>query len=262
REKIIRCGYHGWHPWTQPGRTGIPGCYRDLTLEVDYNDLDQIETHLKRNPGQIAGIIVEAVRDHGPQRGYFDGVRHLCDEHGAVFILDEVKTGFRFALGGAQATFGIEPDLATFGKAMCNGYPGSVVVGRRSVMAGRIDTYLAATFHADALTIAAALTTIRTLEEQDGIAHQWRLGQRLMDGLTRIFTSASVELEVVGFPVLASVAPSTTDWARLRVRFIEGLIARGVYMTTHPWFLSLAHTNADIDLVLERAELALKDALT
>ena len=261
REKIIRCGYHGWHPWAQPGRQGTPNCYRDLTLEVSYNDLDQLEAQLTGHPGEIAGIIIEAVKENGPGDGYFADVRRLADEHGAVFILDEVKTGFRFALGGAQSYFGIEPDLATFGKAMCNGYPGSVVVGRRAVMAGRTDTFLAATFHADAISIVAALATIKALQEQDGIAHQWRLGQKLIDGLTQVFAAAGVGLEVTGFPVLASVTPSTEDWARLRVRFLECLIARGVYMTTHPWFLSLAHTNADIDLVLERAELALKDAL-
>ena len=105
---------------------------------------------------------VESVQDNGPSPDYFPGVRRLCDEHGAVFILDEIKTGFRFGLEGAGPRFGAEPDLATFGKAMCNGYPAAVVVGKRSILEKRTDTHMAATFHGDLLSMAATLPGSRT----------------------------------------------------------------------------------------------------
>ena len=261
REKVVRSGYHGWHPWTQPGRNGVPACYQELTIEVPYNDLDQLAAKFDENRNAVAAVIIEAVRDNGPDAGYFDGVRRLADEHGAVFVLDEVKTGFRFALGGAQEYFGIQPDLATFGKAMCNGYPGSVVVGRREILAARADTYMGATFHADAVSVAAALATITELEKRDGIAHQWRLGKQLIAGLQRIFNDAGVGLEIHGFPCLASVAAAAPHDTRLRDRFLDCLITEGVYLTSHPWFLSLAHTQADIDLSLTKAESAIRCAM-
>ena len=261
REKIIRCGYHGWHAWTQAGSAACPQAYGQLTLTVPYDDLDALATLLEANRGEVAGMIIEAVQGKGPSDGYFDGVRQLADEHGVVFILDEVKTGFRFALGGAQQHFGIHPDIACFGKAMCNGYPGSVVVGERAVMAPRGDTWLAATFHADAVSVAAALATITELEARDGIGHQWRLGQRLIDGLDGIFQRAGVGLEVQGFPCLAAPRPVEAHYGRLYDRFLDCLIAEGVYMSGHPWFLCLAHAEADIDLTLEKAETALRKAM-
>jgi len=261
RDKIIRSGYHGWHPWTQSGARGTPKCYGELTLSHDYNDLDQLESLLKENRGEVAGAIIESVQGDGPKEGYFEGVRRLLDEHGAVFILDEVKTGFRFDLGGAQKYFGIEPDLATFGKALCNGYPGAVVVGKREIIGPRTDTWLAATFHADAISVAAALATVAELERCDGIAHQWRLGQRLKDGLDDIFKRAGVGLHVQGYPCLASVGTSESGYGRLCQRFMQALMVEGVYLTGHPWFLCLSHTDADIDQSLEKAETALRKAL-
>jgi len=261
RPKVIRCGYHGWHPWTQAaGHGGTPTSYGMLTLGVPYNNLEALEKLLKDNEGEVAGMIIESVQGSGPSEGYFDGVRKLADDYDCVFILDEVKTGFRFALGGAQEYFGIKPDLACFGKAMCNGYPGSVVVGKKEVMES--GCWLAGTFHADAISTAAALATIDLLEKKDGIAHQWRLGQRLIDGMNDIFKTAGVGLEVSGFPCLAAPRSTSPDYARLHDRFIWYMMAEGVYMTGHPWFLSLSHSDEDIDLTVEKCAAALKKALT
>ena len=260
RERVIRCGYHGWFDWTQAGCPGVPRAMSELVLAVDYNDADQIEGLLRKHPGEIAAVMIESVQGDGPSPGYFDAVRRLADEHGAVFILDEVKTGFRFALGGVQERFGIAPDLSCFGKAMCNGYPGAVVVGKRAVMQGSADTHLAATFHADLLSIVAALVVIRRLEEQDGIALQWRLGERLMRGLNGVFEDEGAPLRMVGFPPMPT--PQTTeDRPGLMDRFCGALQCRGVYATGHPWFLSLAHTDADTDRAVNAARDAVRDAL-
>lgn len=260
RERVVRCGYHGWLDWTQPGCAGVPRVMTDLVLAVDYDNPDQLEDLLRKHPGEVAAVMIEAVQGEGPSPGYFDAVRRLADDHGAVFILDEVKTGFRFALGGAQERFGIEPDLSCFGKAMCNGYPGAVVVGKRSIMQGRTDVHMAATFHADLLSIVAALVVIRRLEEEDGIGIQWRLGERLMRGLNQVFDDEGAPLRMVGFPPMPT--PKTTeDRPGLMDRFCGALQSRGVYATGHPWFLSLAHTEAEIDLAVNAARDAVREAL-
>ncbi len=252
REKIIRCGYHGWTDWTHPDSAGVPKVNQELSLSVPYNDLDALEQTLKDNAGQVAGVVIESIQGDGPADGYFPGVRRLADEHGAVFILDEVKTGFRFDLGGAQARWNIEPDLSCFGKAMCNGYPGSAVVGKRSIMASRTDTWVAATFHGDLLSTVAALATIRELEQNDGCGYFWRLGRRLLDGLNDVFEQNGLPYRATGFPPMPNVKCTEKDVDGVKC-FCAAMQRRGIYVTGHPWFLSLSHAEADVDQALNAA---------
>ncbi|MFP4353643.1 MAG: aminotransferase class III-fold pyridoxal phosphate-dependent enzyme [Phycisphaerae bacterium] len=275
REEIIRCGYHGWYDAFPPLPAGVARTSRSHMHAAPYNDAASLEQLLCEHRGKIAGVIVESVQGDGPRDGYFDKVRKLCDEHGAVFILDEVKTGFRFDLGGAQKRFGIEPDLACFGKAMCNGYPGSVLVGRREVMEDRTDTFLAATFHSDALSLAAASETISILKQEDGIGHFQRLGTRLIEGCNDIFAETSLPMRIGGFAAMPDPAENGTDhpdnpvppaWqGQVFGAFFGAMQRRGIYVTGHPWFLSLAHNEADIDQTLDAARasaLEARDELT
>ena len=212
---------------------------------------------LEAHRGQIAGIIVESVQGDGRAPGYFNRVRQLCDEHGVVFILDEIKTGFRFDLGGAQVPYGIRADLATFGKAMCNGYPGAVLVGRADVMAARTDTYMAATFHADCLSLVAARTVIGQMQQRNGIAHFERLGRRLIDGFNAIFEQTGLPARMAGHPAMPTPLENGPDdpqrpvtpamAGQVLMELCTALQRRGIYGTPHPWFLSLAHTDEDIE---------------
>ena len=271
REKIIRCGYHGWYDWCWPTIPGVPRHEQELILAAPYNDLGALEGLLKSNAGQVAGVIVEAVQNEGPAENYFAGVRRLCDEHGAVFILDEVKTGFRLDLGGAQKRYGIDADLATFGKAMCNGYPAAVVVGKRKIMEARTDTYLAATFHADALSLTAAQVVMRVLRERNGPAHFERLGRRLMDGLNQVFVDLKYPLKITGSPAMPGPVQTGVDdpknpcppefAGKVITEWCASLQRRGVYATGHVWFLSLAHTEADIDQTIAIGADAAKEAM-
>ena len=108
---------------------GIPQSVRDLTVKFNYNDLASLEALFQKHPGQIAAVVLEAEKETPPAPGFFDGIRALCDRHGAVFILDEMITGFRWHNGGAQARYGIRPDLSTFGKALANGFSVSALAG-------------------------------------------------------------------------------------------------------------------------------------
>jgi len=270
RERIVRCGYHGWYDAFTPVARGVPAATRELVADVPYDDLDALANRLEEHPGKIAGVIVEAVQGDGPGDGYFTGVRQLCDEHGAAFILDEVKTGFRFGLGGAQELLGIEPDLSCFGKAMCNGYPASVVVGRRDVLEAREDVFLAATFHADALSLAAAMKVIDIMEQRNGIGLLRRLGGRLIDGVNDAFAATDLPCRMVGHPAMPAPVETTVDdpdrpidpaWrGRALSAWCAALQRRGVYGTGHPWFLSLAHTDDDIARTIAVAEAAAEEA--
>lgn len=270
REKIVRCGYHGWFDWCVPGRSGVPKVNESLILEVSYDDATALERVLAEHRDEVAGVIIEAWQGAGPSEGYFDRVRDLCDEHGAVFILDEIKTGFRVALGGAQEFLGIEPDLATFGKAMCNGLPGSALVGKAEILEPRTDTFMAATFHADALSLAAAEAVIDTMQAEDGIGQFRRLGRRLMEGIEQVFADAGFPLRMQGhsaMPQLAETSASDADRptspehkGRALSEFCAAMQRRGFYVTGHVWFLCLAHTVEDIERTIAAAADAVQEA--
>ena len=258
RTMAIKCGYHGWLDWSGAGGEGIPSRVSDLTIEVKYNDLEAIEAAFETHPSDIAAVFIESVQDDGPREGYFGAVRDIAHRHGAVFVVDEVKTGFRYAIGGAQEYYGIEPDLSVFAKAMSNGYPGSAVVGRREIFE-TADARMGATFHGDGLSIAAALETIRRLERDDGIAHLWRIGKRLKEGLSEVFAASGGWMTVQGDPPMLRVQPADLEDPR-GAAFFAGMHLRGVYMIRGVCFASLAHTDSDVDQTIEAAGGAVANA--
>jgi len=167
REKVLCCGYHGWHDWyiaVTDRDAGIPAATRDLTFTVPYNDLAALADAID---DETACVILEPATFEEPRAGYLEGLRRICDEKGALLVFDEMWTGFRFALGGAQALFGVTPDLACFSKAVANGMPLSVLAGRWEVMAlCEKDVFFFTTFGGEALSLAAALATLTEMQEQ------------------------------------------------------------------------------------------------
>jgi len=180
-----------------------------LTLAFSYGDLNSLQDVLADHRDQVACVIVETIQQEGPPTGFLQGCVDLAHEHGAVCIFDEIKVGFRIALGGAAERYGIQPDLATFGKAYCNGYPGGYLVGREQLLARQEcqDAWLAATFHGDLLSLTALNTVIDEMKRRDGIAYLERLGSRLMDGLNTTCASAGLSYRLVGLPAMPTPVP-------------------------------------------------------
>jgi len=137
RERIAVCGYHGWHDWyiaTTTRNLGIPDGVINLSDTFIYNDLPSLEALFNKYPGEIAAVMMEPVGIEEPKDNFLERVQNLCRSNGALLIFDEMVTGFRMSLGGAQDYFHVIPDMACFGKAMANGFPLSAVVGKRSVI--------------------------------------------------------------------------------------------------------------------------------
>lgn len=186
RERIVACGYHGWHDWyigTTTRDLGVPHAVKALTTTVPFNDLDALEDVLSRDGDQIAAVIMEPTSKDPAQPGYLEGVRALTERHGVVLVFDEIITGFRVALGGAQAKSGVTPDLACFGKAMGNGMPISAVVGRTDIMKGMEEIFFSATFGGETLSLAAAIATIDKLERDNVPERLGARGAKLMEGI-------------------------------------------------------------------------------
>jgi len=249
----------------------------DDTYIVEWNDLSALEHLFARFGEDIAAVIMEPVmvNMHGctPVPGYLEGVRELCDRYSVVLIFDEVLTGFRVGLGGAQAHYGVMPDLCTFAKALGGGFPVSAFGGRRDIMDGFTTTEVVGggTYNGHPLAMASVVATIEELERDGGAAFEVidRLGTRLKEGIDEAARRHGVPLLLQGFP--GAWAFTVTDRAEIR-NLREGLgdglfeagelqahlKAHGI-LTTLRFCTSAAHTDDDVDEALERIDAALAD---
>jgi len=253
RDAVVRCGYHGWHDWARPGDPGVPAAVSALTTEFPYGDLEALEDRLKAREGQVACVVVETVQGDGPPEGFLQGCVDVAHRHGALCVFDEIKVGFRVALGGAAEHYGVTADLSVYGKACCNGYPGSFVAGRREILATEPcrSAWLAATFHCDLPSLVALETVMSEVKRRDGIAHQWRLGERLIEGVNRVCEAGGLGYRLTGLGPMPVPRMAEDDRDRC-LGMLRGCLARGFYLHPgHPMFLSLAHTEADIDRTIE-----------
>jgi len=253
KDYIIRSGYHGWHDWAMAGRIGVPAQVSELTLEVPYADLDALDDAFRRHPGQVACVIMETTRADGPPKGFLAGCVELAHRHEALCIFDEIKVGFRVAFGGAGHYYGVTPDLSTFGKACCNGYPGSFVAGRREILNSPQcqEAWLAATFHCDALSLTAMDVVVDEMLRRDGIAYQWKIGNRLIEGLNAVTREHEIGYRLTGLGPMPKPVTDEEDQERVAA-WLRGCLARGAYIPPgHPLFLSLAHTEEDIEETIQ-----------
>jgi len=260
-----------------PDSRGVPPALAALTLTAPFNDIAAVRAQFDARGADIAAVIVEPVAGNmgvvPPAPGFLEGLRELCTRHGAVLIFDEVITGFRIAYGGAQALYGVRPDLTCLGKIIGGGLPVGAYGGREDLMrhvAPLGGVYQAGTLSGNPLAVAAGLATIRALGRADVYARLDGLGQRLADGLAAGARAAGIGVTVnrVGSMLTAFFAVGPiTDYARAKrsdteryARFFHAMRERGVYFAPSQFeaaFVSLAHTDADIDATVKSASDAL-----
>ncbi len=294
RTKIIRFAghYHGWfdellvssHPPAGHDETvpllesaGQRAAAAADVLVARWNDLPSLERLMGARSGEIAAVLMEPIMCNSgvimPAPGYLDGVRRLCSRLGTVLIFDEVITGFRVHLGGAQALLNVAPDLAVFGKAMANGFPISCVGGRREMLdlAASGGVVHAGTFNGNPLAVAAALATLDELRlrTKEIYTHLTAAGTRLMTEIREIARAKGIPALLQGpgpvFYMWFTDAPAISDYqAAARIdrapydRFAEALLAEGVRVIPGGrWYVSFSHTDADIGQTLEAVSRAL-----
>jgi glutamate-1-semialdehyde 2,1-aminomutase len=258
RDRIAVCGYHGWQDWYIGSTTrnkGVPAAVQQLTHAFPYNDADALEQLLRSRSGEFAAVIMEPTAAEEPAPGYLEKVLDIAHGHGALLVFDEIITGFRYALGGAQELFGVTPDLASFGKAMGNGMPISAIVGRADVMMEMEEVFFSGTFGGEALSLAAAIAVIDKMRREPVLDTIAQRGQLLCDGvqgeIERYDLGAVFDLH--GHPswkLLAITAHSTTGAAAIKTMFRREMLANGVLMgASHN--VCYAHNDADIATVIE-----------
>lgn len=256
REHIAKCGYHGWGDWHAITMRpyGVPTCLKEYVHEFQYNDLASLEKILKSHP--VAGVILEAQALTAPAPGFLEGCRKLCDEHGAVLIFDEVVTGFRWSLGGAQERFGVTPDLTCLGKAIANGMPLSAIAGKEKYM-NELDTaFFSMTFGGECLSLAAAIETIRELREKD-YDHIWRLGKIFEEGITHAARKHELDVNFAGSGPRHNLTFRDTheDHSGMKDLFYQEMVKRGI-LFSNVLYINFAHTESDIQQTVDAASSA------
>jgi glutamate-1-semialdehyde 2,1-aminomutase len=279
--------YHGWFDnvlWSTtppPGATGpvagSRGQIADAAVDIavlPWNDAAALEARLAQ--GDVAMVIMEAAMcNQGsifPKAGYLEAAREACTRHGTVLVFDEVITGFRVGPGGAQAKFGVTPDLATFAKAIANGFPVAAIAGKASLLDELAKGVMhGGTYNGQAITMAATVATLNRLRRPETWTQLEARGTRLMNGIRAEFEKARVPAIVAGFPTIFHVAIGMTEparnWADLQsfdrpryVQFTTALVKHGVRaLERGAWFLSTEHDDTIIDQTIEAVGRALKD---
>ncbi|MEQ8858834.1 MAG: aminotransferase class III-fold pyridoxal phosphate-dependent enzyme [Pseudomonadales bacterium] len=261
RPKILRCGYHGWHDWCVEDDPGVPASQRGEVLAFPYNDAAALAALLDAHREQVAAIMLTPLghdfdaQIELPQPGFLASVRGLAERHGVLLVFDEVRTGFRIDLGGAQARFGVTPDLTALGKAMANGYPITALVGGRDVMESSAKTFISSTYFPNGMEMAAALATLTALTERDVLGEIRAAGARLREGMQAVLTETGLPATLSPLeelPFLHFDTSADPSHGALRDRFYGALAGHGVFAhPRHHGFLCARHNDADLDQVVE-----------
>ncbi len=271
RDRLMLLGYHGWQDWYIGATTrnlGVPAAVSALSHLAPYGDLAAIETLFKKHSGEFAAVMLEPMNTAEPPAGYLQGLKDLVHRHGALLIFDEIITGFRWSIGGAQARYGVTPDLACFGKAMGNGMPISAVVGPADIMRLMEDIFYSGTFGGETLSLAAAIATIDKIEKEGVTERLWSTGADLKaQALARIAKAGLSEaVGLVGaapWAILTFKDHAKASKEAVKTLFLREMIAAGVLINaSHN--ICFAHSQTDVSRVLaayDHALAVLRDAL-
>ena len=268
KNKIMRCGYHGWHDWCVENSNGVTKNVTNDILEFKYNDLTKVEKIIKNNPNEIAGLIITPI-GHAlgknvemPKDNFLQGIREITKKNNIVLIFDEIRTGFRVDIGGAQKFLNVTPDLSTFGKAMANGYDIAALVGKKDIMNVYKDkAYISSTYFENSLAMVASIETINFLEENKVLKDISDKGKYFENKLKKFLPKFENICEFSGSPWMPFILFSKGIKKKiLRKEFYSGLIRRKVFC--HPYhhsYICYRHSYKDLDYVADAIEDSLKD---
>ncbi|MFN8574892.1 MAG: aminotransferase class III-fold pyridoxal phosphate-dependent enzyme [Gemmatimonadaceae bacterium] len=251
RTHVVASGYFGWHDWSNTC-AGVPAAVAAETTQVPFDDLPALERAVKAAGGNLAAIILEPIVEREPSEAWVEAARSLCESSGAVLIFDEMKTGFRVRAGGYQVLSGITPDLATFGKALANGYPLAVVVGRERIMQAAAKTWISSTLAGEGTALAAAGAVLDRYAGEDDVCEQLaEIGRSMRSSVEAAIQASGIRgVRVSGLDpmwMLHFEDPAIEREFLVRSAREGVLFKRGAYN-----YASLAHGEEEVLVEIER----------
>lgn len=257
RNKIVSCHYHGWHDWYFASTSmskGIPASIKENIISCPYGDITALTEIIARYPNEIAAVIMEPIGFEPPPDGYFDSLTKLLNQHHILLIFDEIITGFRFGLGGAQTYLGIRPDLTCLSKALSNGFPISIVCGDASIMDSTQDVVTTITHAEETLSIQAALKVIEILENVPVVEYIWELGSYFKSSFNKLTNEYDLPIKCIGYaPRLKLVF---NDWKNIPAQTVKSFFLQesardGLLLGNQTIYMTYSHTKPHINKALK-----------
>lgn len=263
KQHVLTVGYNGWHDHFMVDTPGIPPAVAALTTRLplfEVHDEDRLFDVLAARAQDCALLLVSLPYNRCVSRAFMERLREACTRHGVLFGLDEVVTGFRLALGGAQEYFGVQADLVCVSKALAGGMPLSAIAGPRAHLARLAELQVSTTFGGELLSLAACKAVLGVLANGNGIPRLAQLGRRLREGIDAQAERHGLPLRVLGYDPIPCFrfGARPDEHARHMQRFQREMAARGVLLRRDVNFLSTAHSEEEIDATIERAGDALE----
>lgn len=262
RDKVAFCGYHGWHDWYLaanlgddasldghliPGLepNGVPRALTGTSLPFQYNDLAGLTKLLDDNP-DVGVIYMEPQRSTPPEPGFLEGVRQLATERDIVLIFDECSSGFRRSMGGIHLHYGVEPDIATLGKTLGNGYAITAVIGRAGVMQAAQSTFISSTFWTERIGPTAALAALHVMRDENATQRVHEIGSHVQERWRELAASSSMTISTGGLPALANFTVEGLDPLAVKTYITQQMVDKG-YLAGVNLYASVAHTPLILD---------------
>lgn len=272
RDKILFCGYHGWHDWylsanladdkaldghllkgLQP--SGVPRALKGTALPFHYNNTEEFLKLVGDHDGQIAAVVMEPIRNDPPQPEFMNTIRRITREKNIVLIFDEITAGFRLSCGGSHLTLGTDPDIAVFGKAMSNGFAMGAIIGRRAVMEAAQSSFISSTYWTDRIGPAASLATIRKFRRRHVHKHLDLMGRKIQNGWKSAAQNNGLDIHISGIAPLGHFDFQREKHLVLKTLFTQLMLEKG-FLATNAFYASFAHRDSDVRRYLRAVDQA------
>ena len=267
KDLILFCGYHGWHDWylsanladnkaldghLLPGLKpkGVPRVLKNSAIPFNYNDIKGFLNLVDKYKNKIGTVVMEPLRNYYPEKGFLETIREMTEKLKIVLIFDEITSGWRLNLGGAHLKFGVNPDIAVFGKGISNGYPMAAIIGKSEVMEVAQETFISSTYWTERIGPVAALATIRKLKERDVPSHLINIGKKIQNGWRESAEKNRLKISVSGIYPLGHFSFNYEDPLILKTLFTQLMLERG-FLATDSFYASYAHREKNVEKYLE-----------
>ena len=275
KDKVLFCGYHGWHDWyisanlssdssldghLLPGLepNGIPRKLTETSIPFNYNNTEEFLSLIRKYDGEVGVIVLEAIRNDKPEKKFVETIRKISKEKGIVFIVDEITSGFRLNVGGAHLLYDIEPDIAVFAKAISNGYPMGAIIGRKGIMQAAQGSFISSTYWTERIGSVAALTTIEKMQELRIPDHLIKTGKLIQDGWNQKAQKHNIKIHISGIYPLSHFEFEANNPLLHKTVFTKIMLDYG-FLASTVYYASYAHKEniifdyiAAVDIAFER----------
>lgn len=270
KDMVLFCGYHGWHDWylsanisddkaldghLLPGLNpqGLPRALKGTSIPFNYNDTEEFLRLIKKYKNKIGVVVIESIRNNYPKKDFLETVRQVTKKLGIVLVFDEITAGWRLTAGGAHLLFGVEPDIAVFGKAISNGFPMAAVIGKKGIMEAANNTFISSTYWTDRIGPVSALVTINKIRKKRIPRHLERIGKKVQEGWKLLAVKHDLDIEVAGiFPITHFVFNYKKPLV-LKTLFAQLMLERG-FLATTAFYASYAHKEVHVKKYLEAVD--------